>query len=108
MSLDPMAAAVDWLDAYRKGDVEAILQMYSDDAVIVCGCGSMKTIAGTEGRRAYWVNQMAEYPVSALNNLQQAADGALISFDVRQGVVSAVLKFKAAGRISEHTCGPSN
>jgi ketosteroid isomerase-like protein len=35
MSFDPMAAAVDWLDAYRAGDIDAILQMHAGDAVIV-------------------------------------------------------------------------
>jgi ketosteroid isomerase-like protein len=34
MSFDPMAAAIDWLDAYRSSDLETILKMYSDDAVI--------------------------------------------------------------------------
>lgn len=35
MSIDPMAAAIDWLDAYRAGDIETILGMYAEDAVIV-------------------------------------------------------------------------
>ena len=39
MSFDPMAAAVDWLDAYRAGDIEALLAMYADGAFIHCGCG---------------------------------------------------------------------
>ena len=38
MTFDPMAAAVDWLDAYRDGDIGAILNMYADDAVTECGC----------------------------------------------------------------------
>jgi ketosteroid isomerase-like protein len=29
-----MAVAVDWLDAYRAGDLETILNMYADNAVI--------------------------------------------------------------------------
>jgi hypothetical protein len=49
MSFDPMAAAVDWLDAYRDGDIETILAMYADDAVVHCGCGGMKTISGRQG-----------------------------------------------------------
>ncbi|QIO34342.1 nuclear transport factor 2 family protein [Bradyrhizobium sp. 1(2017)] len=108
MSFDAMAAAVDWLDAYRAGDVENILQMYAEDAVILCGCGGMKTITGSEGRRAYWVDRMVEYPASRLDNLQQASEGALISYLARDGLVSAVLRFNAAGQISAQTCGPSD
>ena len=38
MSFDPMAIAIDWLDAYRAGNIEAILEMYAEDAVVHCGC----------------------------------------------------------------------
>jgi ketosteroid isomerase-like protein len=108
MSFDAMATAVDWLDAYRAGDVDAILQMYAEDAVIVCGCDCMKTMAGPQGRRAYWVDRVVEYPASTLDDLQQASEGALISYLVRDVLVSAVLRFNAAGQISAHTCGPSD
>src|SRR3954453_6361407 len=108
MSFDAMAAAIDWLDAYRAGDLETILGMYTEDAVIVCGCGGTKTVAGRESRRAYWVDRLIKYPASRLDNLQQSGDGALISYVVRESVISAVLRFNATGQVSAHTCGPSN
>ena len=108
MSFDAMAAAIDWLDAYRAGDLETILGMYAEDAVIVCGCGGTKTVAGQESRRAYWVDRLIKYPASRLDNLQQSGDGALISYVVRESAISAVLRFNAASQISAHTCGPSN
>ena len=37
-----MAAAVDWL-AYRARDIEAILKMFADDAVVECNCGGRKS-----------------------------------------------------------------
>ncbi|MHC4043484.1 hypothetical protein [Bradyrhizobium sp. 23AC] len=49
-----MAIAIDWLDAYRAGDIEAILGMYAEGAVVRCGCGGVKTITGNEALRAYW------------------------------------------------------
>ncbi len=48
MSFDPMATAVDWLDAYRAGDIQAILEMYAEDAVVHCGCDEL-TNTGREG-----------------------------------------------------------
>ncbi|MBW5438353.1 nuclear transport factor 2 family protein [Bradyrhizobium canariense] len=108
MSFDPLAAAIDWLDAYRAGDIETILAMYAEDAVIVCGCAGTKTVAGREGRRAYWVDRLIGYPASQLDNLQQSGNGAVISYVVRESVVSAVLRFNAAGQVSSHTCAPAN
>lgn len=34
MSFDPMAEAIDWLDAYRAGDI-SIVDMYADDAYAI-------------------------------------------------------------------------
>lgn len=65
-------------------------------------------MTGPEGRRAYWVDRMIQYPASRLDNLQQAGEGALISYIVREGLVGAVLKFNAAGQVAVRTCGPSN
>ena len=62
LSFDPMAAAVDWLDAYRSGDLKTILRMYADDAVVECGSGGMKTITGKQGLRAYWQQRLKDTP----------------------------------------------
>ncbi|MGY4155579.1 ketosteroid isomerase-like protein [Bradyrhizobium sp. USDA 4461] len=70
MSFDPMAAAVDWLDAYRACDVETILRMYADDAVINCHCGGSKTIAGREALRAYWIDRLKRCRAFELDNLE--------------------------------------
>jgi hypothetical protein len=107
MTFDPMAAAVDWLDAYRAGDIETILKMYADGALVECGCGGMKTISGKEGLRAYWVQRLKDYPASVLDNLKPTDDGAAISYVSRDGVVSAALEFDTAGKITALRCGPS-
>ena len=108
MSFDPMAAAVDWLDAYRAGDIETILGMYADDAVIHCCCGGMKTIAGRAGLRPYWRDSLKNYPASSLDNLQPCGDGTVISYATQGGIVSAILTLDAAGKVASHTCGPCN
>ncbi|MBR1092068.1 nuclear transport factor 2 family protein [Bradyrhizobium manausense] len=107
MSFDLMAAAIDWLDAYRSGDIEAILRMCADDAAVHCGCGGAKTITGKEGLRAYWVERLREYPAFDLDNIQPTCVGTLISYVSRDGVVSAVLTFNASGQIASLAFGPS-
>ncbi|WP_249160123.1 nuclear transport factor 2 family protein [Bradyrhizobium manausense] len=108
MSCDPMAAAVDWLDAYRAGDIEAILAMYAEDAVVHCDCDGMKTLTGPEALRAYWVDRLRRHPASALDNLQPSGDGTEISYITGTGLVSAILAFDRAGKIKTLSCGPSN
>lgn len=108
MSFDPMAAAVDWLDAYRASDIEALLAMYADDALIHCGCGGFKTSSDEDSRRAYWLDRLARYPASGLDNLQPSGETVVISYIARGGIVSANLAFDRVGRIAAHVCGPSN
>ena len=57
---DPMAVAVDWLDAYRSARINQIAGMYSPDAVIECTCGGRKIIHGQEGIAAYWRHRFIE------------------------------------------------
>ncbi|MBR0704943.1 MULTISPECIES: nuclear transport factor 2 family protein [Bradyrhizobium] len=106
MSFDPMGVAVDWLDAYRAGDIEAILDMYADDAVVHCGCGCVKTITGREALRAYWVDRLREYPAGTLDDLNPWHDGTILSYVTSAGVMSALFAFDAAGRIKELDCSP--
>jgi hypothetical protein len=104
MAFDPMANAVDWLDAYRAGDIDAILSMYATDAVTECGCDQL-TVIGNEGHRAYWLRRFVEYPASDLDNLQPYADGATISYAIRDRVSAAIMEFNAEGRIRRLRCG---
>jgi hypothetical protein len=107
MAFDPMAAAVDWLDAYRAGDIEAILDMHADDAMVHCSCGDMKTIAGKEGLRAYWADRLQKHPASELDDLKPDVGGTSISYVTGGGVVNALLRFDSiTGKIRTLTCGP--
>jgi hypothetical protein len=104
MKFDAMAAAVDWLDAYRAANIEVILEMFAEDAAVECCCGGMTTIIGKEGLRAYWEGRLQDYPASDLDDVQPSNDGAAISYYARDGVVGAVLEFDSAGRITLLQC----
>jgi hypothetical protein len=103
-----MTAAVDWLDAYRVGEIDAILKMCAEDVVVECRCGSMKTIAEQERLRAYWERQIKDYPALDLDDIQSSDDEATISYLSRDGVVVATLEFNANGRITLLRCGLRN
>jgi hypothetical protein len=102
-----MAAAVDWLDAYRASDIEALLQMHGDDAVVECRCGSGATITGRESLRVYWEQRLKDYPASDLSELNPSSDGVTISYLSEDYVVGAVLEFDPKGRISLMRCWSS-
>lgn len=53
MSFDPAAAAIDRLDAYRLSDLEPLLKMFADDAVIECGCCAMTSLPGKKAAGRY-------------------------------------------------------
>ncbi|MGN8549542.1 nuclear transport factor 2 family protein [Bradyrhizobium sp. 13971] len=101
-----MAAAVDWLDAYRAGDIEDIVGMFADDAVIHCDCGGQKTLTGREALRAYWVDRLKRYPAFGLNDMQPNRDYVAVSYVTTSGLVSALLIFNATGQIKSVSCGP--
>jgi ketosteroid isomerase-like protein len=107
MNFDAMATAVDWLDAYRAGDIESLLNMYADDAMVECGCGGSTVITGAQSLRAYWEQRLKDYPASELDDLQPANDGAAVYYVAQGGVVGATLEFNTEGRIAYLRCGPT-
>ncbi|QOG23038.1 MULTISPECIES: nuclear transport factor 2 family protein [Bradyrhizobium] len=106
MSFDPMAAAVDWLDAYRSGDIETLLEMYAEDAAVYCDCHEL-IITGRENLRGYWAIHLQKHPAAELDNLQLSHGGAIISYVSRKNVVRAVLDFNDAGKIRTLSCRPT-
>jgi hypothetical protein len=101
-----MAVAVDWLDAYRAGDIEALLDLHADDAVVHCGCSGVQTVTGREALRAYWIEHLRRYPAGSLDDLNPSDRGTVISYLTSTGVMSAVLAFDTSGRIKVLDCSP--
>ena len=44
---DAMAIAVDWLDAYRSAKLDALLNLYDDEASLECRCGGQTYWSGS-------------------------------------------------------------
>ena len=84
---DPMAVAVDWLDAYRAARINQMVGMHSPDAVIECACGGRKIIHGQEGIAAYWRHRFIEMPAFDLEDLQTDGGVVVISYRTSSGTV---------------------
>ena len=103
---DPMAVAVDWLDAYRAARINQIMGMYSPDAVIDCACGGNKTIHGEEGIAAYWQRRFVESPALDLVDLQVDDGAVAVTYRTSSGIVQALLDVTEDGLIAYCSCGP--
>jgi ketosteroid isomerase-like protein len=99
MSFDPMAAAIDWLDAYRSSDLELVLSMFADDAVVHCGCCAKTTLCGKESFRAYWTQRFQDCAASDLEGIQPSGSGTSIAYVTRAGTVAADVQFDRDGEI---------
>jgi hypothetical protein len=104
---DLLAVAIDWLDAYRAGDL-FIVDCYADDASLQCDCGGRKDWRGTDAITAYWHQWLVERPAGELIDLQWKGSDVVLDFRVPGGVVRATLIFDADGALLHSRCGPLN
>ncbi|MGX4770332.1 nuclear transport factor 2 family protein [Bradyrhizobium guangdongense] len=106
-AFDLMAAAVDWLDAYRAADL-SIDDLYTNDAPILCGSGGEKAVSGPQDRKSYWSGRFVDKPAGDLIDLSdRGGDVVAVTYRTSVDVVQVFLSFVTeAGLISLHRCGP--
>jgi hypothetical protein len=104
---DSLAAAIDWLDAYR-GKSQDVVDFYQPDARLECGCKPVQRVRGTSALEAYWNNRFRTKPALELVDLQPTGAHAVrISYKTSGEVVSALLQFDpSSGKIEWQRCGP--
>lgn len=100
-----MAVAIDWLDAYRSGEISQMVELYSPDAVIDCACGGNKVIYGG-GIATYWQRRFSERPALDLVDLQIDCGAVVVTYRTRSGIVEALLDIADDGLITCCSCGP--
>jgi ketosteroid isomerase-like protein len=107
---DQIAIVVDWLDACRKRDLEALLDLYAPDARLECRCGGPPLHEGRAALEAYW-RPLLEHLDSAAYKLQEIApitDGvALDCLDSDGKPVRVLFSFTADGKIARMRCATS-
>lgn len=103
---DAMAVAVDWLDACRAAKLDAVLDLYADDASLECGCGGQTILVGKPALKEYWVRRFTEDAPLELDDIQPAGegDGVVLAYRTREGRVRVVFAFDDAGKIARMQC----
>jgi hypothetical protein len=105
-SFDPMAAAIDWLDAYRAASF-SIVDMYSINGALECGCDGSKTIYGRVAMTEYWRHRFDERPAGELIDLRPDGDDIIVSYAVPGEIVQVILQFDNDGKVRRSQCGPT-
>jgi hypothetical protein len=104
---DPMAVAVDWLDAYRDASLDQIIAMYSprrSDRVRLWR--PEDHIQGAEGISAYWPHRAFQVPALELEELQMDGGAVVVSYRTSSGIVQALLDTSVDGLITRCRCTP--
>ena len=107
-TFDPLAVAVDWLDAGRSGDLDALLDLYDERATLECDC-EVVVLTGRRALSAYWepkLDCLSERAFS-LNNMVLTGDGVQVDYQSYEGKpVRILFRFAPSGKIAHTSCGP--
>jgi hypothetical protein len=105
---DPIAVAIDWLDACRQRNLEALLDLYTLDASLACECDQSTIHRGRAALEAYWQTRLNGFSPGAfgLEEIVPAADGVVLDYLNGDGKpVRIHFTFDATGKILQTRCG---
>jgi ketosteroid isomerase-like protein len=100
-SFDPMAVAIDWLDAYRAADLDLLVGLYASDATLECG---KTVIAGPEAIAAYWRDRFTKAAAGELEDLTAAGSDVVVSYRLPTGIGHTSISFDQVGKIRRCSC----
>jgi hypothetical protein len=105
---DPLAVVVDWLDAGRLGEVNALLDLYDERATIECDCEGI-SLTGRHSLAAYWAPKLKSKHPSAftLEDMILTGDGVQLDYQSNEGKRLRIqFSFSPSGKILHASCGP--
>ena len=106
---DQIAIVVDWLDACRLRNLDALLDLYAQDASLECECeGGLHT--GRTRLEAYWGPRLAAMSPSAfgVDAIMPVEDGVVLDYvSFEDKPVRIVFTFNGEGKILQSRCTPS-
>jgi limonene-1,2-epoxide hydrolase len=104
---DQIAVVVDWLDACRKRDLEALLELYAEGASVECHCSGVRRYQGRAALAAFWRPQFEAFVPTAfgLEEIAPAAGGVTLDYLNFEGKpVRVFFTFTAEGKIWQTRC----
>jgi ketosteroid isomerase-like protein len=107
---DQIALVVDWLDACRKRDLPALLDLYADDARLECQCGEVKVKEGRAELESYWRPRLDTPAPTAfgLEEITPTTEGVVLDYLSHEGkLVRILFTFSRDARIQRTACAPA-
>jgi hypothetical protein len=108
-NFDNMAVVVDWLDACRNQNLDALLDLYAPDAGLECACEGV-AISGRAALAAYWTPKLTGLVPKAygLEEIVPSADSVQLDYMNFEGEpVRVLFRFDQQGKIVHTWCGPA-
>jgi hypothetical protein len=107
---DQIAIVVDWLDACRRRDLKALVDLYDPAATLECRCDGAD-YTGRLALESYWRPRLDTLAPTAfgLQEIQPTADGVVLDYLNHQGhPVRIFFVFAADGKILFTRCEPAS
>jgi ketosteroid isomerase-like protein len=108
---DQIAIVVDWLDACRARDLEALLDLYAQDASLECACNDdRKILQGRANLASYWRPRLGDFSPTAfgLDEITPNVEGVVVDYISFEGKpVRIHFAFDGDGKILQTRCEPS-
>lgn len=109
-NFDEMAVVVDWLDCCRNRNLQALLDLYAEDALLECVCEDAR-VSGRAQLAGYWKPKLAagiSTTAFGLEEIIPVADKVMLEYLSFAGApVRITFTFDAHGKISHTRCEPS-
>lgn len=105
---DKMAAVVDWLDACRGKNLDAVLDFYAESASLECVCEG-RQVRGRSGLIDYWRPKLSAASPDAfsLEEITPVGEGVLLDYLGFEGKpIRITFAFDAQGKILHTACRP--
>ena len=107
---DQIAIVVDWLDACRARDLEALLDLYAQGASLECACNDRKILQSRADLASYWRPRLGDFSPTALglDEITPDAEGVVVDYISFEGKpVRIYFAFDGDGKILQTRCEPS-
>ena len=107
---DQIAIVVDWLDACRARDLEALLDLYAQGASLECACNDRKFLQSRADLASYWRPRLGDFSPTALglDEITPDAEGVVVDYISFEGkLVRIYFAFDGDGKILQTRCEPS-
>jgi len=106
---DQIAVVVDWLDACRRRDLKALLDLYAVEARLECRCDGATICEGRARLAAYWGPRLDGFAPNAfgLEEIHPVPDGVQLDYVSHEGLpVRMVFSFTTGGKVLRTHCAP--